>query len=380
MKRILVIQLYRIGDVLQSFAVFRALRRDHPGACLDLLADPVVAEAGGLCPDVDRVLLFPRPSIRRALLSEGDGPQALYLASAALERLKAERYDLVVNLHQDLLGQRIAGAIGAARTLGQVLPPDGPRRLLGSGINGLLRGVADRRSHRTNLVDHLLAIAGTRSAGRGRLHLPKGARLRAEELIEARLPGTGPLVAVQSGASRPFRGLDPAWIGAVQARLPGARWAWLGSPAERPAIEARLASGLQGICVAGDTGLADLAALLARCDLVLSGDTAALHFAALLGVPSVSAFFGTAQPFETGPYGSGHLCVYEPPDCAPCQHMDGCSEPVCRRGLPAGLLADSCASVLGGGAPPPGVWRSRLDPGGLRWERTPAPGLASLAR
>lgn len=371
MKRALVVQLYRIGDVLQTFAVFRGLRAAHPGALLDLLVDPVCADAGALCPDIDRVLLFPRPGLRAILQRQGDAGQALYLAAAAVERLRLEGYDLVVNLHQDVLGKRLAGAVGAAATLGPVIPPQGPQRLLGAGAEAFVRGVADRRTHRRNVVDHFLEIAGLPGGSRGRVALPPASRLRSRELITSRLGDQGPLVVVQASASRPFRGLDSAWIEALQHLVPQARYAWTGSASERDGIRKGLESGLKGACFAGETGIDDTAAMIAEADLLVSGDTAALHLAALVGTPSVSVFFGTAQPWETGPYGSGHVCLFDPPECAPCRFMDGCGQPVCKSGLDAGTFAQACLALLEGSQVPGGLWISELSRDGLSWSRTP---------
>jgi ADP-heptose:LPS heptosyltransferase len=378
-KRVLVIQLYRIGDVLQTFPVFRGLRQAHPGARLDLLTDGLLPDIGALCPDIDRVLCFPRHALRVLMKEQGDHAQALYLAAAAVERLRAERYDLVLNLHQDVLGKRLAGALDVERTLGQVQPTKGPLVLAGGGIERFVISVSKRRTSRRNFVDHMLDIAGLPFGVRGRVRLPAGARLRAQELLDSRLPGGEDLVVVQSGTSRAFRGLAPEWIEAVQKRLPHARYAWLGSAGERAGIEARLRSGLKGACFAGDTSLPEAAAIIARSRLVLTGDTAALHLAALLSVPTVSAFFGTAQPFETGPYGGGHACVFEPPECAPCNLMDGCEEPRCKTAVSGDLLAGACAAALEGKPQPPGVWVSALGPQGLSWLKVGAPALAAVA-
>lgn len=381
MKSVLVVQLYRIGDVLQSFAVLRGLRRRWPQARLDLLVDPLVAEAARLCPDADRVLLYPRPWIRdAALAARQDMDLALYLAGAGLGRLRHEGYDLVVNLHQDKLGRRLAACAQGRDAMGNLLPAGGPAFLAGQGTEEFMHRVSDRRSDRRNLVDHFLGMAGLPLGAPGRIAVGRHAQRRADELLETLLPGDGPVVAIQAGASRAFRGLDPAWIRAAQQALPEARFAWLGSPGERPAIEAQLAAGARGACLAGLTGLDVLAGLLRRSALLLSGDTAPLHLAALLKVPSVAPFYGPAQPWETGPYGDGHLVLYSGPDCAPCVHLDGCGDPHCKRAVGPELLAAACRAQLDGSPAPAGLLLSHLSPHGLAWTPTlGAPRLAASA-
>jgi ADP-heptose:LPS heptosyltransferase len=377
---VLVVQLYRIGDVLQSFAVLRGLREKWPQARIDLLVDPLMASAAALSPDLDRVLCYPRPAIREALLGERtDNGLALYLAGAGLGRLRLEGYDLVVNLHQDALGRRLAGCAGACDALGSLAPPLGPARQAGRGTEDFFRAVSDRRRDRRNLVDHFLGMAGLPLGRPGRIAIPRAAQRSADELLEA-APGGGPLVALQAGASRAFRGLDTAWIRAVQAALPRARFVWLGSAGERPGIDAGLSAGLRGANLAGLTTLDTLAALLRRCRLLFTGDTAPLHLAALLAVPSLSVFYGPAQPYETGPYGAGHLVHYAPPDCAPCSHLNGCSDPVCKRGVDAAKLAGAALAMLEGAPPPAGFLVSSFGPRGLAWAPSaPLPALAATA-
>ena len=380
MRSILVVQLYRIGDVLQSFAVLRGLRQRWPAARLDLLVDPAVADAAALCPDVDRVLTYPRPTVREALLGASrDLGLGLYLAGSAVDRLRFEAYDLVVNLHQDRLGRRLSACLGAPDAVGSLLPPLGPPRYAGRGMERFLEAMGDRSHGTRNLVDHFLDMAGLPLGLPGALRVPRAAQRKADELLESLLPGPGPLVLLQAGASRAFRGLEPSWIATVQAALPGARFAWLGSPGERAGIEAQLAGGAQGACLAGRTRLDALAGVISRAQLLISGDTAALHLAGLLKVPSVSAFFGTAQPWETGPYGGGHLVLYSRLDCSPCRHVSGCAEPLCKQGVDPAILAAAARHQLYGEPLPGGLLISHLSPRGLAWTPTLAPRLAAQA-
>jgi ADP-heptose:LPS heptosyltransferase len=51
-----------------------------------------------------------------------------------------------------------------------------------------------------------------------------------------------------------------------------------------------------------------LAALLKRCDFVVSNDTGPMHIAAAVGTP-VLGIYGPTNPALQGPYGQGHLTV-----------------------------------------------------------------------
>jgi ADP-heptose:LPS heptosyltransferase len=62
------------------------------------------------------------------------------------------------------------------------------------------------------------------------------------------------------------------------------------------------------------------AAIFRRCELVLGGDSAALHVAVALGAPTVQ-LYGPSDPAQTGPWGGGlphHVVVTPTIECAPC--------------------------------------------------------------
>ena len=71
-------------------------------------------------------------------------------------------------------------------------------------------------------------------------------------------------------------------------------------PSCRPAV--RVAD------LSGQTTLRELAAVLAACDLVVSGDTGPMHLAVAVGTPVV-ALFGATDPRRHGPYGSRNVVL-----------------------------------------------------------------------
>lgn len=70
---------------------------------------------------------------------------------------------------------------------------------------------------------------------------------------------------------------------------------------------ANIAAGIGGmaVCLAGETSIPELAALLRLCRTVICNDSGGMHLAAAVGTPVV-AVFGLTDPVATGPLGSGH--------------------------------------------------------------------------
>ena len=83
-------------------------------------------------------------------------------------------------------------------------------------------------------------------------------------------------------------------------------------------IVAQAGAGAAVISAAGATDLPQLAALLARCRLLVTNDTGPMHLAAAVGTP-VLALFGSTDPAGCGPMGRAPATVlYEKVECSPC--------------------------------------------------------------
>jgi len=91
-----------------------------------------------------------------------------------------------------------------------------------------------------------------------------------------------------------------------------------GKEEERPIVNEILQHLKEGgIDLTGKTRLLQLAALLERCQLLVSNDTGTMHVATAVGTPVV-ALFGSTDPSITGPWGDGHVVIKKDVPCSPC--------------------------------------------------------------
>jgi heptosyltransferase-2 len=91
-----------------------------------------------------------------------------------------------------------------------------------------------------------------------------------------------------------------------------------GAAAEQTVSDA-IAAEIMGpsISLVGKTAIADLPALLSRCQLFVGNDSGAMHVAAAVGLPVV-AIFGPTDPYGTAPMTPRCTVVQEKPYCSPC--------------------------------------------------------------
>ena len=93
---------------------------------------------------------------------------------------------------------------------------------------------------------------------------------------------------------------------------------FVGSPSDLTIVEEIVdLMETKPVIATGKTSLQELAALLARCDLVISNDSGPVHVAAAVGTPTIT-IFGPSNDVKFRPLGEKHKIVKTLIDCRPC--------------------------------------------------------------
>jgi ADP-heptose:LPS heptosyltransferase len=348
-RRILVVNLTRFGDLLQTSPVIVGLREQHPDARITALVPRNFVDVAQGLPAVDDVRPFDFDGLARLLLAgkSADIRAAYAIVETLVAELRAERFDLAVNYSSSRMSAVLLGLIGAPDTRGWTMTPDGHRLITHPWSRVFSGSCLHRRQQPFNLVDYYKRAAGV-VGGPQRLFfdVPAAAQARAAEILATHgAPGGAPLIALQLAASREVRRWPTASFvklgRALHSRL-GAQMVLIGGGGDRPyAEEVAAALGPIAVDVCGRTSIAELGAVLARTRALVTGDTGPMHMAVAVGTPVVSLFFGPALPFDTGPYGVDHLCLHADVPCAPCGHSVTCLDPFCRDTIAPEAVADA---------------------------------------
>ncbi len=96
--------------------------------------------------------------------------------------------------------------------------------------------------------------------------------------------------------------------------------------------------------LSGKMGLKDLCYLLRDADLFVGVDSGIMHLASSFDIPVVG-IFGPTDPFYVGPQGSRSTVAREEMECVPC-YLKGCEERVCMEKLEANKVLEACERVL----------------------------------
>ena len=326
LSRILIVKLSSLGDVIHSLPVAGALRRRFPGAEISWLVGPASAGIVGICRHVSRILVWhPEKRPRLDLIAE----------------LRALRPQASLDL-QGLFRTGILARLSGARwRIGFRSPQEGAFPLCNLPVVPARTDI--------HAVDAYLAFARYMGADSARadfgINVPAAAREYA-----ARVVGDGqsqPVVALVPGTRWPSKKWPARSFATLAGQLSrvGVRCIVLGSREDREDGSAIAAAAPKAVSdLTGRTSLAETAAVMRRCALVVANDSGPMHLAAALGVPVV-ALFGPTDPVRTGPYGPGHVVIEAPVPCVRCRRRycgAGCMERI-----PPGQVLQAVRAMLG---------------------------------
>jgi heptosyltransferase-2 len=303
-RRILLIRLSSLGDILLTTPVLRLLREHCPQAKIEFLVKAAYQDVLRAHPCIDRLILF-------------SDQQSL---GQTLRQLRQTRYDVVFDLHRTLRSRLICQGLPASLKLTynkRVL-----RRLL------LVRLRWNTLSAMTPVPE--LYAAPLRRLGidtklpAPEMHLAPGCRDAMRQHLAQVFP---------AAAGRPLLALAP-----------GARWATKRWPEERfatvgQALGERYRAGViilgdnqdtafaQTLCqqldvpvfnACGKFSLMQTAALLQQCRLLLCNDSGLMHMATALNIPVVAVFGPTVEEFGFYPFRAPARVVSSSLSCRPC--------------------------------------------------------------
>jgi heptosyltransferase-2 len=160
------------------------------------------------------------------------------------------------------------------------------------------------------------------------------------------------LLAVNLGATRLQKRWFAASFAAALDDLEDISCVLIGAGADDAALadEVRaLTKCAKPVNLVGRTGVKQLAALLERCDVLLTADSGPMHLATAVGTPTV-ALFGSTDPAVTGPYDNASRVLYKNLPCAPCGNHPTCEGRFdCMREISSAEAALAVREVIRGG-------------------------------
>ncbi len=306
-KKILIIKLGAMGDLVLIVPSLRMLRGRFPDASITLLVDRKLAPLLANCPYLDDMVLVDRKKLSNLF----------YLFKTA-RRVRREGFDLSVDLHNNKWTHLLAYLGGVVQRYGFARGRWGS--LLNRPDKTFEVGDAPVR-HQFRILSKL----GIQEYDDTLELWPSEESMeRARRTLSILGPGEGTrLIGFIMGSSPkwPSKRWPAASFRELGERLSekyDARIVLIGSRDEIPLGES-FRSFKEGrvLDILGKTGLDDLPAIFKHLHLVVTGDTAPLHMAAAMGVPTL-ALFGPTDARRHLPPGKKITSLSRHLACQPC--------------------------------------------------------------
>jgi heptosyltransferase-2 len=287
-ERLLIVKLDAMGDVLRSTALLPLIAAEHPGAAITWLTRIESVPLLQNNPYVGEVVAY--------------GPDSSVM-------LAAREFDHVINMDAGKVSAGLAAVARAPRKDGFVLHSrgyvqptnDGAARWLEMGTNDVLKKQG-LRTYQDWMKD-ILGVGGRPGDRYAFVLKPEELDAGRAHLTKLGLDFSRPVIGLNTGAGgrwelKQWRENGYSELIERLGLRDRAQFLLLGGPAEEPR-NARLKAGAPAGYVF-DPGchnpVRHFAALMAACDVVVTGDTLAMHIAIALERRSVVLFGPTSAP------------------------------------------------------------------------------------
>jgi lipopolysaccharide heptosyltransferase II len=308
--QILVLNRNHIGDCLLTTPMLRSLKRRFPRAHMAVAVPASNQDLLVTNPHVDEIMIRPQ-------VSSWGGKFGFAC------QIRDRGYDLIISLQEKSLFYSWATYF---TTVGMPRKP----------ITVALDHARTRRFYQYNVrpmredqheVYKYLDVASLLGCPRERnpvleLEPTASSRERVERLLSSQgFDSDARFIGINPGGTKPDKRWPVERFAEVADRLReemGLPVIIFGGPCDRPLAEGIVAGmNHQPLVVAGQTSLGDTAALMERCQLLVTGDTGPMHMAVALAVPVV-AMFGPTNPVKFGPFSTLRTILSHAEPCPRC--------------------------------------------------------------
>ncbi|RJQ46078.1 MAG: hypothetical protein C4538_07225 [Nitrospiraceae bacterium] len=353
MKEILIVNLTRMGDLLQTTPLMAGLKEQYRDARITLLVSSRFAEICSGIPLIDDLIVFDMHGFRDRLMQKEHDLVGNYLfLKRLISRLNEKEYDLAINVTHSSVSALIISLVHAREIRGFTIDSEGHRVIRHPWLKYFFNVVPNRDYNPFHLVDMYLKAGDVMPERKGLIYEVRDEdRVNAEEiLLKEGIRNEDSLVGIHLGASKS----DKTWpvssfveVADMISREYHARVILFGSSTEADLGEKfTSAANCKPVNLIGKTSLGELAALLKQCSVLISNDTGPLHLATAVGTTVVDIFTANVHFLETSPYGEGHYVIQSDLPCVPCGFDVQCNNMKCKDAITPQIVCDTVKTVL----------------------------------
>jgi len=350
-RRLLIVKLSALGDILHALPAVTYLRRAAPSAEIHWAVDTRFAELLSGNPGIARVVPLPIKDWKGRAGTVATWREAKGAASG----LRRGRYDAAFDIQGNIKSGVVTYLSGAPLRYG--FPRDVARERQNAWFTNRRPNSSSSDRHVTQkilrLVSSPFGVPFSMEDLPGEVVNTAGETAEAGRLLEELLPGSSPRLAIHPGTTWNTKRMDPAfWAESVRALRESfpSMGTYLSWGTEREREECIAVRDIAGgrVALLPRMGYKALAAAYRGCGHMIGPDTGPLHLAAVAGAKTVSVFRGSDGGYAA-PVGPGHRYFQAPLPCTACQIKGDKVCPrdeECRRSLSARAVAEAMAGLI----------------------------------
>lgn len=305
-RKILIIRIDRIGDIVLSTPAIRALKENFPQAHIAIMVNPYIKE-----------LIVENPYLNEIIVYDEKGRQQRFLSRISfIKNLRKKKFDLALDL---LLSYKLKTALLAYLS--------GARYRVGFDIEGRgaffnIKVAPDKKvKHLIEYTMDLVKAIGADTAEMDpEIFVSSEDNDYIRDYLNRNIAGHNLVVGIHPGGYYPsqrwmvegFAQLADELIRRYQAEV-----VITGGPAEEGLV-LKIANLMKEKAVfMNRISLGKLMALISQCSLFICNNSGPLHIAVALKVPTVSTM-GPTIPEMWWPRGDNHIVLRKDLPCSPC--------------------------------------------------------------
>lgn len=318
--KVLVVQLARFGDIVQTIPVANALKR-NPEMELHFLCRQRFSDAANLCPAIDQLHVLDTKNILAPIIMSPfngkplDGDEnSLARLTDWLDGLREQKFDRIINLSFSPISSFLVHYIACETTLisGYTRHSDGYLHIPDDSSAYFYAQVGINKNNRIHISDLFGLIANVEyQTSDWTLSVEDDELVRQKYgLLE------GKYVVVHIGASQKYKAVsESSWIEIILSLNASSKLVLLGVESEAEiaeAIEKQVGNKKSIINLVGKTSLFDLPAILKSAELLVGCDSLPIHICSLVDTPVLNLSFSSVNFWETGPLSKKSSILWYP--------------------------------------------------------------------
>ncbi len=305
-KKVLLIRLRRIGDIVMTTPAVAALRKGLPSARISYVVETPYRELIEGNPNIDDVIVLPRPMNAKNFWK-------------AVRQFRKESYDAVIDLHGGPTAALLTFCTGAGRKIGY-------RVKYKSFIYDikLPRGSKTRNLHSVENHINLIKALGIEVPSLPSLFLPESSeseKRKIQDFFDSHIPEGNKVVVFHIGAGNEFREWGiPNWIklASLLFKKHPVKIVLIGGSEDAGTADQILEGHPASVfSLAGKLNLRELKELIARASLYVGPDSGPMHIAASTSTPII-AYFGPNLSAFNAPWQANAVIIEKDLECRPC--------------------------------------------------------------